>query len=62
MDVATLMLFGDFDPDDAYDRAAADPQQVAAKLARLYDRLGDGNHDAVARALLAWMIRQGSAR
>lgn len=65
---ASVSGFGDFDPDDAFDASGVvDPDQVALKLARLYDELGEDehgelNHAAVARRLVAWLIRQGGVR
>jgi hypothetical protein len=65
--------FGDFDADDAFDTAPADPEQVARKLHRLrmargfefgpWDRLGEperGELIAIVADLLAWLRRQGA--
>ena len=52
--------FGDFDPDDAFDREPPDPEQVAVKLAALYALHGPLEHLAVAVALVAWLRRQGA--
>lgn len=42
--------FGDWDPDDAYDPAPPDPEQVAIRLHRLRDELGRaGGHGALPR-------------
>jgi len=58
-----VSTFGDFDDADAFDASGVvDPQQVASKLRRLYAELGDGEHDAVGRRLVAWLIRQGAVR
>lgn len=67
--------FGDFDDDDAYDTATADPEQVAVKIQRLRHEYGidAGDWDALDHAarilrigmaarLLAWLRRQGSLR
>ena len=66
--------FGDFDDDDAYDTAPADPEQVARKLQRLrldlglerddWDDLTEEHRVAATLAvaiLLAWLKRQGAA-
>jgi hypothetical protein len=51
-------VFGDFDPDDAYDREPPDPEQVAAfrrRLARL--RVPP---DQLDQRVAAWLARQGA--
>ena len=65
--------FGDFDESDAYDTAAADPEQVARKLHQLRRREGfeiaewsdltPADRTAlvlIVAALLAWLRRQGA--
>lgn len=67
--------FGDFENDDAFDTAPADPEQVARKLQRLrvgaglsldeWDALTDEQRLAsvgVIVRLLAWLRRQGALR
>ena len=69
------MTFGDFDDDDAYDTAPADPEQVARKLHEL--RRGEGleaggwdtlseleraRRILVVGALIVWGRRQGIIR
>lgn len=67
------MTFGDFDVNDAYDTAPADPEQVARRLQRYRrDRgLDPAGWDdltpaqrllliAVVADLLAWLRRQGA--
>lgn len=59
--------FGDYETDDAFDTAPADPEQVARKLYALeggvWDEL-DANQRAgrlaVIVLLLAWLRRQGA--
>ena len=62
------MSIGDFEPDDAYDTAPADPEQVARKLVELeggaWANLSYEQRDAriaVIALLLGWLRRQGSA-
>lgn len=65
--------FGDFDDDDAFDTAPADPEQVARKLQRIraeygqetirWEELDDAGRAvriAVVTLLLAWLRRQGA--
>jgi hypothetical protein len=66
--------YGDYDPDDAYDTAAADPEQVARKLhalrldvnleptVALWGELSDQQRQrriAVVVRFLEWWRRQG---
>ena len=64
--------FGDYEPDDAFDTAEADPEQVAIKLQRLRREEGLDVDDweeltdvqkavriAIIVRLLAWFRRQG---
>ncbi|MET0415645.1 MAG: hypothetical protein ABW022_06455 [Actinoplanes sp.] len=68
------MSFGDFDPDDAYDREPADPEQVARKLHALrhsealegasWEELTPAQQTLlvlIVARLLAWLRRQGAA-
>lgn len=68
-----MSTFGDFENDDAFDTAPADPEQVARKLQRLrldaglamddWDDLTDEQRHAtlaVVVLLLAWLRRQGA--
>lgn len=67
------MTFGDLEPDDVYDPAPADPEQVARRLHELrrldgfevqrWDDLTPGARVAlvaIVAALLGWLRRQGA--
>ena len=66
--------FGDFELDDAYDPAPADPEQVARRLHQLrrrdgfeistWEELPPGDRAAlvaIVATLLGWLRRQGGA-
>jgi hypothetical protein len=65
--------FGDYEPDDAYDPAPADPEQVARKIHTLrreveddlpawedLDPVDQERKLLIAYVLLEWLRRQGS--